>query len=152
MTNELAEKPMSYEEMIDTLKGLVFGTFDRTTFKEREALGRAIDLLSNSDEDCISRKAVLDEFYEHFADDDLASIDDYENYTKIVKALPSIQPKTGHWIKYGIPRCGEQHYKCTNCDEYFNFGLYSDYYKKAFKYCPNCGCHMVEPQESEDKE
>lgn len=52
------------------------------------------------------------------------------------------EPKKGHWIKYGIPRCGEQHYKCTNCDEYFNFGLYSDYYKKAFKYCPNCGAKM----------
>ena len=70
---------------------------------------------------------------------------------RILKALEQ-EPKTGHWIKYGIPRCGEQHYQCTNCDEYFNFGLYSDYYKKAFKYCPNCGAKMVEPQESEDKE
>ena len=68
-----------------------------------------------------------------------------------IKALEQ-EPKTGHWIKYSIPRCGEQHYKCTNCDEYFNFGLYSDYYKKAFKYCPNCGAKMVEPQESEDAE
>ena len=64
---------------------------------------------------------------------------------RILDELPSVnpqEPKTGHWIKYGIPRCGEQHYKCTNCDEYFNFGLYSDYYKKAFKYCPNCGAEM----------
>ena len=62
------------------------------------------------------------------------------------------EPKTGHWVKYCRPRCGEQHYKCANCEEYFNFGLYSDYYKRAFKYCPNCGVKMVEPQESEDKE
>ena len=55
MTNELAEKPMSYEEMIDTLKGLVFGTFDRTTSKERDALSRAIDLLSNLDESIIDK-------------------------------------------------------------------------------------------------
>lgn len=35
-------EPMSKEEMIDILKGLVFGTFDRTTAKEREALDIAI--------------------------------------------------------------------------------------------------------------
>lgn len=37
---------MDYEEMIDTLKDLVFGTFDRTTAKEREALDMAIYVLS----------------------------------------------------------------------------------------------------------
>ena len=33
------------KKMIDTLKGLVFGTFDRTTVKEREALDMAIKAL-----------------------------------------------------------------------------------------------------------
>ena len=44
MTNDVTKmpKPMSKEEMIDILKGLVFGTFDRTTAKEREALDLAI--------------------------------------------------------------------------------------------------------------
>ena len=51
---------------------------------------------------------------------------------------------TGRWVKYGVPRCGEQHYKCTVCDDYINFGVYSDYYLKAFKYCPNCGVKMEE--------
>lgn len=47
MDREEAEtKRMSKEEMIDTLKGLVFGTFDRTTGKEREALDMAIEALS----------------------------------------------------------------------------------------------------------
>lgn len=36
---------MTHDEMIDTLKGLVFGTFDRTTAKEREALDMAISAL-----------------------------------------------------------------------------------------------------------
>ena len=40
-------EPMSKEEMIDTLKGLVFGTFDRTTAKEREALDMAIKALED---------------------------------------------------------------------------------------------------------
>lgn len=57
--------------------------------------------------------------------------------------------KVGKWVKYSIPRCGEQHYECTACNDYFNFGVYSDYYLEAFKYCPNCGAKM---EESEDKE
>ena len=64
----------------------------------------------------------------------------------------SIEPKQGHWIKYCSPRCGEQHYKCTACRYYINFGKWGEYYSKEFKYCPNCGARMVEPQESEDKE
>ena len=69
-----------------------------------------------------------------------------------ISSVTPQEPRTGQWIKYCRPRCGEQHYQCTSCDEYFNFGLYSDYYKKAFKFCPNCGARMVEPQESEVEE
>ncbi len=104
--------------------------------------------------DCISREQALRELKEsaeHHANDSREEVL-LRRDRDIIRALPSVtpqEPKTGHWVKYGRPRCGEQHYKCTNCDEYFNFGLYSDYYKKAFKYCPNCGCRMVEPQESE---
>lgn len=60
------------------------------------------------------------------------------------------EPKTGHWIKYGIPICGEQHYKCTSCGYYINFGQWGELYTKEFKYCPNCGAKMIEPQESEE--
>ena len=42
---ELSTPKMSHDEMIETLKGLVFGTFDRTTPKEREALDMAIKTL-----------------------------------------------------------------------------------------------------------
>ena len=44
MTRDMDTVKMSHEEMIDTLKGLVFGTFDRTTAKEREALDMVIKL------------------------------------------------------------------------------------------------------------
>ena len=111
--------------------------------------------------DCISRQAALDTFC--LSEKSRKYGGDHSGYDTIMlyevqdalEALPSVnpqEPKAGHWVKYGIPRCGEQHYKCTNCDEYFNFGLYSDYYKKAFKYCPNCGAKMIEPQESEEEE
>lgn len=38
---------MSFEEMIDILKGLVFGAqaFERLTSREREALNKAINIL-----------------------------------------------------------------------------------------------------------
>lgn len=55
-----------------------------------------------------------------------------------------LPPKTGRWIKYGIPRCEEQHYQCTNCNYYINFGKWGELYTKEFKYCPNCGCRMSE--------
>lgn len=47
MDFEPVEDIMSKEEIIEVLKGLVFGTFDRTTAKERHALSKAIDLLEN---------------------------------------------------------------------------------------------------------
>ena len=43
--NMTTEKPMSNEEVIEVLKGIVFGGFDRTTRKERQALDLAIKTL-----------------------------------------------------------------------------------------------------------
>jgi rubrerythrin len=45
MTNEMTTDNMSNEEVIEVLKGIVFGGFDRTTLKERQALDRAIKAL-----------------------------------------------------------------------------------------------------------
>ena len=70
-----------------------------------------------------------------------------------LKHLPSVtpqEPKTGHWIIYNYP--GHECVYCSSCkEEYYEDDLYlggSDFPK----YCPNCGCAMVESQESEDKE
>lgn len=51
MTTEetMMTEPMQKEEAIETLKSLVFGTFDRTTAKEREALDMAIKALDSWD-------------------------------------------------------------------------------------------------------
>ena len=56
--------------------------------------------------------------------------------------LPSVmqKSKTGHWIDIGS---GE---KCSECHE-IQYG-----YDNHRFYCGNCGCRMVEPQESEGKE
>lgn len=47
MTEQNPSK-MTHDEMIDVLKGLVFGTFDRTTAKERDALDMAIKALEQT--------------------------------------------------------------------------------------------------------
>ena len=45
MNNEMTTDNMSNEEVIEALKGIVFGGFDRTTPKERQALDLAIKAL-----------------------------------------------------------------------------------------------------------
>ena len=47
------------------------------------------------------------------------------------------QPKTGHWISHHHG-C---EYECSECH---------DKQRAKSNYCPNCGCCMVEPQESEE--
>ena len=100
-------------------------------------------------DDAISRQAAIKAFKPRgIAEDVWQECNEY----KMLSSLPPVnpQPKTGHWIKYSISRCGEQHYKCTSCGYYINFGKWGEIYTKKYKYCPNCGAKMVEPQESEE--
>lgn len=66
------------------------------------------------------------------------------NYEAFQLAIEELEKKGGKWIKYSVERAGEQHYQCTNCKEYVNFGMWGDYYTKDFKYCPHCGARMEE--------
>lgn len=50
MNNEMTTEYMSNEEVIEVLKGIVFGSFDRTTRKERQALALAIKALEESEQ------------------------------------------------------------------------------------------------------
>lgn len=78
---------------------------------------------------------------------------------KIAKAngcvgyIPSAEPKTGHWSRKtkvdaydiaGVKTWGIK-CQCDRCD--FTTIVVEDF--GYYKYCPNCGCRMVEPQESE---
>ena len=148
-------EPMSKEEMIDTLKGLVFGTFDRTTAKEREALDMAIKGLENQKyaikeayekgfeygvkdwfkaktepcEDAISRQAVLDLMQ--------LRLMPKEEYIAICN-LPSVTPqsKTGHWIdaRFKDEWYGTM-YICSKCNGEM---------MGTSDFCPNCGADMRE--------
>ena len=52
------------------------------------------------------------------------------------------EPKTGHWINTANPRMSDN-IVCSEC----GYDSIADY-----KFCPNCGAKMVEPQERSDKE
>ena len=53
----------------------------------------------------------------------------------------SQEPKTGHWMHDG------SHWKNRFIRSECGYKLFDE----QTNYCPNCGCAMVEPQESEDK-
>ena len=71
----------------------------------------------------------------------------YTNIPKELEKLPAVQPepKTGRWI---FVDKAHEHAHCSECD-YGNVDLLNG---RPHNYCTNCGCCMVEPQESEDKE
>lgn len=56
-----------------------------------------------------------------------------------IKALEQ-EPKRGRWMKSNIGGAKV----CSVCNAHMGLS--------SFKFCPNCGAKMVEPQESEDKE
>ncbi|MBR2555332.1 MAG: hypothetical protein IKE94_10760 [Aeriscardovia sp.] len=87
--------------------------------------------------DCISRDDVRDVMQELWGTSG-------ELMDRLM-ALPSVtpqEPKTGHWISTetkGVRYAFWCRYKCSLCG-----GL-----SARTNFCPNCGCRMVEPQESE---
>ena len=90
--------------------------------------------------DAVSRQAVIDlmmqKWGENFSGDDAMqeSID-------AIRVMPSTpqEPKTGHWNN--IPKYKDIAWQCSECKHFTTM---------KHNYCPNCGCRMDEPQESED--
>ena len=104
-------------------------------------------------DDAISRDAVKDWFCtnycsehnqcEHFEQGDCNAMIE-------LFAIPSVTQKSGKWqvVSDGY---GDSAYicECSECKD--TVWVYKNADRK-WKYCPNCGAKMVEPQESEDKE
>jgi Pyruvate/2-oxoacid:ferredoxin oxidoreductase delta subunit len=97
--------------------------------------------------DCISRQAAIRiaSGYCHPA-----------NIAKELEQLPSVQPerKTAHWIEIAQYSDGKHKIECSECGNHiFDRGHANSFnVKNKYKYCPNCGAKMVEPQESEEKQ
>ena len=65
-----------------------------------------------------------------------------EEFIKVSLDALKKQRLKGHWIPSHVPESILD--ECSECG--FSCGAFT------FNYCPNCGCCMVEPQESENKE
>lgn len=75
---------------------------------------------------------------------------DIKAFDLAVEAMEREQ-KTGHWIEIAKYRDGMHEIECSECGSHiFDRGHANSYVvKEKYKYCPNCGCRMFEPQESE---
>ena len=122
--------------------------------EKKKALDVAFKSMEQADGEYIPKQAVLeniDQWYE-----DKADIEDLIVKITYIQgvAIPSAEPKTGHWISMYTEKQSHikdgmvtESVKCSECDEWLTA---SDEYDCYGRYCPNCGCRMVEPQESEE--
>lgn len=65
-----------------------------------------------------------------------------------IKAIPSAEPKTGHWewVQYDSnPNIGNWH--CSECRTIIPHMPEETDNTPIYKWCPMCGAKMVEPQE-----
>lgn len=131
-----------------------------------EFLANLMDVLEKQMQepgDAISRKSIKQKLQEHhdffvnayggfgnLPQNDKSRVDEITNCIAMVVNEPPVnpqEPKTGHWITVTNGRGGHE---CSLCHEYAP--SYQNGDEWLTKYCPGCGCRMVEPQESEDNE
>lgn len=104
-------------------------------------------------EDAISRQAVLD----CLTATGLKKYDFILNARDKIKNLPSVkpqEPKTGHWewVQYDYnPKLGNWHCSECRCVVVECVGKKEKGGIPLYKYCPQCGAKIIEPQESEER-
>lgn len=125
--------------------------------KELEALA----LEQEPCEDAISREDAEQMFRNircHLKPQDYKSAEEFNtrdlmllNAEQMIHALPSVTQKSGRWI---MSDDGLYRPICDKCGAHPWKGYIPTVEEatEVFKYCPNCGAKMVDPQESEDKE
>ena len=152
---------MTREEAIRILDGLKPNTAiaygNETAYSIGQALTMAIKALEQEPSgDLISRQAVID-IVDSYSESQSNVEDVTQDIISDIMVLSSVnpqEPKTGHWVKYdkeyfttkrltpvthSIRECSECHTEIADfCGE--------------MRFCPNCGCRMVESQESEVQE
>ena len=91
--------------------------------------------------DAVSRKAVINQIF--YSTDNNGDVVLGSALRERIEKLPSVTPirPKGHWIDGYCSECG--------CDVPAYIVDWKWQKDMDAKYCPNCGCRMVEPQESE---
>ena len=143
--SNLDEKIEDYENEIEGLQNrLDIATYDKERLREEvtNLETKIKELQSNSDEDCISRKAVEDITWQ-----DPSYSDALNTLTEVrekVRALPSIQPKAkvGHWVLDTKNKVAE-YYKCSKCGRLISLLSVDNKTLKDYPYC-HCGAKMEE--------
>ena len=114
-------------------------------------------------DDLISRQAAIEAMrelpHEYNTKEQRARTGGIAACQTIIRELPSVQPKTGHWIEDAKTYYGELKKRSLGVDEYTPYftddiacseclAKYSvlDNETQFFKYCPNCGAKMEEPE------
>ena len=122
-----------------------------TIGEQVDALDMAIKALEQEPcEDAISRQAAKRALEDRFMELQKRHDDKrYEtNYClNTILELPSVNPqeKTGHWV--GIDEEPHEDYECDKCGYVVSTFTENIEPHTEYKFCPNCGCRMVEPQE-----
>ena len=142
MTREVAIKEL--QESHDMMRSY---NIDESESRLMTALNMAIQALSQEPcEDVVSRdwlKTAIHNFYYG-----LKHTPTEEDIQAYIDAAPSVTQKSGKWqvVSDGY---GDSAYicECSECKD--TVWVYKNADRK-WKYCPNCGAKMVEPQESEE--
>lgn len=121
----------------------------------KEAFGMAISTLQAQEScnnlviDTISKQAAIDalgEAPEVWTDspEEFEALNQWEMDVAAIKAVPSIQPKTGRWIKATgmMPPEFHGHHCCSECGNFANMEPPFGNREELSKFCPNCGAKM----------
>lgn len=118
-----------------------------STEQTDSSTGSSTDLSTGTfDDDCISRKAVLDTTICEGISCNECSFSEIDGEPgcllhKRIDDLPSVKPKerTGHWMAVYQ---GDEiiNYRCSECEFGNTFGKNTD----GMYYCPRCGTRMIE--------
>ena len=109
---------------------------EKTIYNSIKAMHNTVSL--QADGDLISRQAVIDIIEDAcpiYGNDYRYILRDKVNELPSV-AIPSAEPKTGHWM---ITSMSDIAY-CSNCDKLLD--KIPSSIVVGFKYCPNCGAKM----------
>ena len=140
---------MTNKEIISSLRGLI-GKYDLSD-DEWQTVEQAINVLSNSDGDCISRQAVIDAIDKWVKDMGVLIALPADEVTPLfdsIHKLPPVtpQPKVGEWLEKEVisDKVIEewQSARCSACDKYHTTPYM--YYFDNYKFCPNCGARLEE--------